>query len=391
MNRTLLDRVRSIRVKCGLSKKFWSEAVCTAAYLINRSPSVPLKDKCPETVFTGKPLDLSNLRVFGCAAYIHQKNDKLKPRSKKCVFLGYPEGVKGYRVWVKDELGFKIAISRDVVFNEFEFPCLPSSTPIALPAPLTDNMTTSSEVELPEVNPDMHSDVENENVNDNNVNHDSDVENDYVPDSEHENDNNNSDDKQNYQLARDRVRRTTNMPTIYIDCDLGSDSNLISMAFNVFESLDNCEPKTYNQAVKSKHADKWLEAMQNEMRSLHVNKTWDLIPKPAKCSVVDCKWLFKIKQEFNNVRFKTRLVAKGFTQKEEIDYTEVFAPVVKFTTVRMMLALVAHFDWEMYQMYVTTAFLHGDLDKPIYMNQPEGFVDSAKPNYVCYLKSLSMG
>ncbi|KZV46037.1 hypothetical protein F511_11353 [Dorcoceras hygrometricum] len=101
--------------------------------------------------------------------------------------------------------------------------------------------------------------------------------------------------------------------------------------------------------------------MHEEINSMHVNKTWELVPKPPNCSVVDCKWLFKVKSEGNSVRYKARLVAKGFTQREGVDYTEIFAPVVKFTTVRIMLALCAQFDWELKQMDVKTAFLHGDL------------------------------
>lgn len=122
MNRTLLERVRSMMATSGLAKSFWGEAVHTAAYLINRSPSVPLKGKCPESIFSGKPIDFSNLKVFGCSAFVLQKLDKFEPRSKKCIFLGYPESVKGYRLWDKSVPGFKVLISRDVVFNETEFP-----------------------------------------------------------------------------------------------------------------------------------------------------------------------------------------------------------------------------------------------------------------------------
>ncbi|KAL0284831.1 UNVERIFIED_CONTAM: Retrovirus-related Pol polyprotein from transposon TNT 1-94 [Sesamum angustifolium] len=106
--------------------------------------------------------------------------------------------------------------------------------------------------------------------------------------------------------------------------------------------------------------------MAEEMKSLKDNNTWVLVPKPKSCSVVDCKWIFKIKEEDTSKRFKARLVAKGFTQKEGIDYTEIFSPVVKYTTVRIILALTAHFNWELKQMDVKTAFLHGDLEENIY-------------------------
>ncbi|KAL0401978.1 UNVERIFIED_CONTAM: Retrovirus-related Pol polyprotein from transposon TNT 1-94 [Sesamum latifolium] len=102
--------------------------------------------------------------------------------------------------------------------------------------------------------------------------------------------------------------------------------------------------------------------MNEEIDSLRKNKTWILVPKSKDASIVDCKWIFKLKEENGTTRYKARLVAKGFTQKEGIDYTEIFSPVVEFTTVRIILALVAHFDWELKQMEVKTAFLQGDLD-----------------------------
>ena len=85
-------------------------------------------------------------------------------------------------------------------------------------------------------------------------------------------------------------------------------------------------------------------------------------------------------------RFKARLVAKGFTQREGLDYNDIFAPVVKYKTMRLMLAMVAVFDWELEQMDVKTAFLHGDLKETIYMRQPLGFEDKSKPDHVCLLK-----
>lgn len=122
MNRTLLEKVRCLLFTSGLSKGFWGEALATATYLINRSPNRTIGFKCPIEMWTDRKPNLSYLRVFGCSAYAHIKEGKLDPRSIRCIFLGYQTGVKGYRMWDSDTLGIKIIISRDVVFNEKEFP-----------------------------------------------------------------------------------------------------------------------------------------------------------------------------------------------------------------------------------------------------------------------------
>lgn len=194
MNRTLLERVRAMLVTSGLPKLFWGEAILTACYLINGSPSVPLNGKLPEFVWCGKDVSLSNLRVFGCTAFVHQKLDKLSPRSMKCVFLVYPEGVKGYRLWVKEEHGFKTIISRDVVFNESEFPCLSisesevsGSTPNKVePLKPVSVSESSAETDVQETEPIEHAEVFDQNV---------------------ESELPTIDDISDYQLARDRPRR----------------------------------------------------------------------------------------------------------------------------------------------------------------------------------------
>ncbi|KAK4385413.1 Retrovirus-related Pol polyprotein from transposon TNT 1-94 [Sesamum angolense] len=127
MNRTLLNKVRCLLISSGLSKTFWG-ALSTAVYLINRSPSVPLLGQIPECMWTGKDVDISSLRIFGCSAFVLQNGDKLDPRAKKCIFIGYPEGVKGYRLWLRNQPRYKVIVSRDVTFNESEFPCLANSS-----------------------------------------------------------------------------------------------------------------------------------------------------------------------------------------------------------------------------------------------------------------------
>nr|KYP64656.1 Retrovirus-related Pol polyprotein from transposon TNT 1-94 [Cajanus cajan] len=118
MNRTILERVRCMLLGSGLSKKFWGEAATTAAYLINKCPSSALNHKTPMEAWHGKPVDYSNLRVFGSLAYAHVKEGKLEPRAVKCVFIGYPDGVKGYKLWKLEKGGGKCIISRDVTFDE---------------------------------------------------------------------------------------------------------------------------------------------------------------------------------------------------------------------------------------------------------------------------------
>ncbi|KAK2998642.1 hypothetical protein RJ639_023717 [Escallonia herrerae] len=119
MNRTLLERARCMRLNADLPKSFWAEAVNTACYLINCSPSSAINHRVPEEVWSGKQVNFSAMRIFGCPAYVHLHNEersKLDPKSKECIFLGYEEGVKGYRLW--DPVAKKKVISRDVVFNE---------------------------------------------------------------------------------------------------------------------------------------------------------------------------------------------------------------------------------------------------------------------------------
>ena len=121
MNRTLLESVRSMLFHARLPKTFWGEAVATTAYLINRSPSSTIDFKTPYEMWNNHKPNLDHLRVFGCIAYAHIKQGKLEPRAKKCVFIGYPSGVKGYKLWNLEEEMPRTMVSRDVTFDENSF------------------------------------------------------------------------------------------------------------------------------------------------------------------------------------------------------------------------------------------------------------------------------
>ena len=139
------------------------------------------------------------------------------------------------------------------------------------------------------------------------------------------------------------------------------------------------------------HPD-WDTTMNEEYRSFMENDTWDLVPLPKGIKLVRCKWVYQTKYaSYGSIkRHKARLVAKGFSQVESIDYNETFAPVAKMNSIYLVLSLAASHKWELYQMYVKSAFLHGDLKEEIYMEQPLGYVQN-ESSLVCHLKKSLYG
>ena len=140
-------------------------------------------------------------------------------------------------------------------------------------------------------------------------------------------------------------------------------------------------------------AVKWKESCDSEMESLQKTKTWDLVPLPKSCKEIGNRWVFRVKE--NQAReveqFKARLLAKGFPQKRGTDYDEAFAPVAKFTSIRILFSLAAKYSLSVHQIDVKTAFLNGLLDEDIYMVQPDGHVDEDHPDFVCQLKRSLYG
>ncbi|KAJ9553288.1 hypothetical protein OSB04_017333 [Centaurea solstitialis] len=157
------------------------------------------------------------------------------------------------------------------------------------------------------------------------------------------------------------------------------------------DSGDLNEPTSYGEAVSGSESEQWQEAMKAEMQSMYDNQVWELTDLPQHCKAVGRKWVFKKKTDMDgNVHtFKARLVAKGFTQTHGIDYDETFSPVAMLKSIRILMAISAYFNYEIWQMDVKTAFLNGKLTEDVYMEQPEGFEDPKNPNKVCkLLKSI---
>ncbi|GJY44756.1 retrotransposon protein, putative, ty1-copia subclass [Tanacetum coccineum] len=153
------------------------------------------------------------------------------------------------------------------------------------------------------------------------------------------------------------------------------------------------EPANYKAALLDPESDKWLNAMNVEMQSMKDNEVWELVDLPPDGKTVGHKWLFKKKTDMDGAvhTYKARLVAKGFSQTPGIDHKETFSPVADIRAIRILIAIAAFYDYEIWQMDVKTAFLNVYLNEEVYMEQPEGFVYQKFPNRVCKLKRSIYG
>ncbi|KAG8493558.1 hypothetical protein CXB51_011740 [Gossypium anomalum] len=278
-----------------------------------------IMEKTPQEVWSGNPANYSDLKIFGCPAYAQVDNEKLEPRSIKCVFLGYKVGVKGYKLWYPENR--KVVISRNVVFDETAM--------------------------IPNLSLKDSSNKENQKQVEHQINTES------TPQAITKIENRVTSSPQ-YSIAKNRTRREIKPPKKYAEADL------VTYTLNVAEDIDaNQEPSNYSEAVSCEDSEKWMFAMQEEMESLHKNRTWDLVKLPKGKKTVRCKWVFKKKKETPGVkepRYKARLVAKGYSQIPGVDFTDVFSPVVKHNSIRALLGIVAMHDLELEQLDVKLHF-----------------------------------
>ncbi|GKE55482.1 zinc finger, CCHC-type containing protein, partial [Tanacetum coccineum] len=151
------------------------------------------------------------------------------------------------------------------------------------------------------------------------------------------------------------------------------------------------EPKTFDEAMKPQDVTFWKEAINDEMNSIIGNNNWVLADLPPGCKHLSCKWIFKRKLKVDGTieKFKARLVIQSFKQKSGIDCFDTCTPVAHISTIRLLIAMASIHNLVIHQMDVKTAFLNGDLDEEVYMNQPQGFIMHVNENKVCKLiKSL---
>ena len=158
----------------------------------------------------------------------------------------------------------------------------------------------------------------------------------------------------------------------------------------VAQLLEN-ERQTFEAAMSSSESTFWKEAVNSEIESILSNHTWELTDLPPGNKLLGSKWMFKRKMKPDGTidKYKARLVVKGYREKEGLDYFDTYSPVTRITSIRMLIALAAVYDFKVHQMNVKTSFLNGELEEEIYIEQPEGFIVLGKEKKVCrVVKSL---
>ncbi|KAJ3698209.1 hypothetical protein LUZ61_001914 [Rhynchospora tenuis] len=426
-HRHIIELSLAIMSKASVPHMYWDEMFANAVYLINRLPAVS-SSLIPYTSLFNKQPDYSLLKVIGCLCFPHTRpynSHKLELRALPCVFLGYSNNQKGYRcLHIATN---RIYTSRNVDFDEQVFPfkqgsdASSNSTAInsnfnslqasplldlylrGIPSPPTGPSNTSLSPANNSSEPTLHSgpfspfptaqpvSPLNSNTTQTQQTHPTQPSPilplpDPVLNSPTRSDRSSTPlpQQQTSSLSAapshpmvTRTRDNTRQPRKFPD----------HVAFLAASSV---EPTSFTQA--NSHPE-WRAAMAKELNALAYNQTWKLVPAPADQRVVGCKWVFKIKRHSDGTieRYKARLVAKGYHQQEGIDFLDTFSPVVRPTTIRLILSISVTNQWSIKQLDVQNAFLHGDLTEKVYMTQPPGFIDSSKPNHVCLLSKAING
>ncbi|KAJ3679560.1 hypothetical protein LUZ60_017571 [Juncus effusus] len=361
--RHLVEVCRSWVYANNLPKALWAEGMACSTYVVNRLPCNPINMKSPhELMFDEKP-SVKYLKVFGCMCLVHvsdEKRTKLDAKARKCVFIGYHQRKKGWKCM--DSATHKFIVSRDMVFDEAsslygdgDFQAVVSNLPtqpvVHVGNPGVDDMGKPSKdprFSSPTSTVTSSSEMDQGNRGSNEVQ---------------------SQEEENTQALR-RSTRTVTRPARY------RDENFVSTYSCFFSGSTDGEPSCFEEAKGNKS---WEDAMDEEMQALRKNKTWNLVPKPKRVDPVTCKWVYKLKCKADGSVecYKARLVARGFSQRYGEDYEETFSPIAKMTSVRVVISMAASLGWKLWQLDVKNAFLYGELDKEIYMEQPVGYISKA--------------
>ncbi|GJY59192.1 ribonuclease H-like domain, reverse transcriptase, RNA-dependent DNA polymerase [Tanacetum coccineum] len=388
-NRTIMSTTRCMMKATNMPQNFWAEAVRHAIHILNSVPTKALEDITPYEAIKQRKPNLENLRIFGCIAYAKvpsQHLTKLDDRSIKMVYLGNEQGSKAYRLF--DPTTQRVCVSRDVKFKENET----WDWKDYIGEHTNDEPEwTNFNIGDPEVT-NEHPDQETQPNEDDNEFPDNNDDDDYAsptrdspshsqtphtPSTRSSEVNSqvtpNTSTQSYYQSDHDSIQ-IIDSPSHFDHTPLRGFRTLKDLYENTEELLlVEDEPKNYKEASSDQ---KWIEAMKVELDSINRNNTWELTTLPKGHKAIGLKWVFKTKKDANGniIKHKARLVAKGYIQQHGIDFEEVFAPVARMETIRLLLAIAANNKWEVHHLDVKSAFLHGDLKEEVYVTQPEGFI-----------------
>ena len=393
LNRTLQEKARSMMVSSGVSGRFWGEAVMCACYLRNRSPSrVLTEEKTPEQMWSGWKPSVAHLKVFGCKCYVwipEKDRKKMDERSWTGMFVGYSTVSKGYRVF--NPSNGKVVISRDVRFAESEtyYPLEAVSGKFqdegrgVIPEEVEFESTVTSQSRRVSWSSELEVRQEPAELAP-------------VPDEEVEQQQGDQDTVQREQeesraetVDLRRSTREKKAPEKLTASELGE----LHSVYGYCHLAVAEEPATMRLALQSEHKAEWEQALAEEHRSIEKAGTYELVDRPKGRKILRSKYVLKIKrnQDGSINKFKVRLVILGNMQVEGEDYTETFAPVMKYQSLRTILALACEEGMHIHQMDVKTAFLNGDLNEEVYMEPPEYLKTAASKNKVWKLRRALYG
>lgn len=383
-NRTLLEAARTMLIDSNLPKYLWSEAINEASFNLNRVHSKNDSQTPLEKYLSSVKFDC-DFHIFGTLVYFKipdQFCKKLDSKARKGYYVGHDNQSKGYRIYNPESR--QVIVSREVSFvfeqNKSQNPVTKakfnssnsdrnvSSNQDKCPSPVVENQEPEyvllpidplegQEVTQPEQIPNPAIQVPQPNPDDNNY------DNEEEEEEFHDTVDFPNEEVQVPIQARP-VRATAGQPPIrFRDYELYSVSSY-------------CEPKSYAEVLRSPEKEEWLNAMNEEIQSLNQNQAWELVDLPESRKTVGSKWVFKRKhdQDGKIIEYKARLVAQGFSQKYGEDYDEVFAPVTRSSTFRLLLSVSGKRKLKIKQFDIKTAFLNGELTEEIYLKQPPGFV-----------------
>lgn len=345
-NRTLVDAARTLLISSQLPNFLWAEAIGNAVYTQNRIVRNG-KSASPIELFFGKKARATFIE-FGAPVYVNSikpGRGKLDPHATEMKFLSVDEHSKGFRVWD----GKRVILSRNVKqkLSPTVISFKPSITNHQLEDPMEDEIDHETITEPA---------LESNEVQPNSSNLDKDkVENKRLDKAL------DGDVKSKTHSDETTLRRSERLKN-------KAKTSLAVLAFN------DAVPKTVKQALSSPDAARWIEAMEEEIDIIKSLNTYELADLPSGRKPIGYKWIFTRKlDELGDLGFKARLVAQGFSQKFGQDYNEVFAPVVRPQTIRLLLSLAGKMNLLVNQFDVKSAFLNGELKEELYMKQPEGF------------------